>query len=318
MQKYFEQQFEIEGYEFSVTSCIGVACFPEDALDANTLLECADAAMYQAKREGRYRTSLYNENLTTQLADQVSMEAIIRNAIKTKRVFMVYQPQYSTQDKKLRGYEALVRIRDEEGNVIPPGKFIPIAEKSELILEIEKCVIPLVLNDMKKLWAKSEDKPMISINISAKHLFAPDFLNELKKHIIRANIPNNLIEIEVTETVGIGSIDKAIRILSDLRHLGLSIALDDFGTGYASMSYLSQLPFELLKIDKSFIDAIQNNHHGSNFVKTIVSIGHVLEIPVSAEGVETPEQLDVLKDMECDYIQGYCWGHPEPIDYYLT
>ena len=222
----------------------------------------------------------------------------------------MFQPQYETETKRLRGFETLLRLKDETGVPIPPSDFIPVAERSGLIFEIDRWVLRHAMQSFSEEITGNSDF-IVSVNISARHIVEPGFAEEVKDMLEENNFPPERLEIEVTESCFIASIEKAISTLLKIKSLGVQIALDDFGTGYASLSYLQKLPIDLLKIDKSFIDDMTDREEGGNFVKSIIAIGHMFHCKVISEGVEEEQQLELLKELKCDYIQGYLWGKPQ-------
>ena len=224
--------------------------------------------------------------------------------------FLVYQPQFIGADKKLLGFETLLRMKVPEEGIISPAEFIPAAEKSDLIFDIDHYVLDRAMREFAEPIKKAGCSYMLSINISARHITSPDFVDDVKQAVERSGFPVECLEIEITEYCFVASIDDAIRNINLLKEMGVKIALDDFGTGYASLSYLSKLPIDLVKIDKSFVDNIETDETACDFISAVISIGHILGCKVISEGVESEAQLDLLIDRECDYIQGYVWGKP--------
>ena len=244
-----------------------------------------------------------------EMEESVKLENLLRKAIDNDLFYLKFQPQFSTEDKILRGFETVIRLNDESGNAVSPQIFIPAAENLNLIVDIDRWVLANAMKTGKTLISNNPDIK-ISINISVKHIFDDSFLSDIENNMEKYDFPAENLEIEVTESLFISSVKRAGEILSELKRLGIYIALDDFGTGFASLSYLNTLPIDLLKIDKSFIDKLSEKGRNNDFVNAIISMGHLLNFEVISEGVESKEQLATLRDFNCDYIQGYIWGKP--------
>lgn len=211
---------------------------------------------------------------------------------------------------KLRGFEALARMRDSDGNIIAPSEFIPVAEKVGLIDKVDSAVFRKAAMFFGGLCKKTDTKLMLSVNASVRHLMKNGFLNEVRWVLSTSGLPPQQLEIEITESIMIDSAEKAFQCITEIRDMGVQIAIDDFGTGYSSLSYLNNFPANLLKIDKSFIDKMNSGDSSKQYVAAIISIGHIMGFDVISEGVEDPDQLETLKDIGCDLIQGFIWGRP--------
>ena len=201
-------------------------------------------------------------------------------------------------------------MRDSDGAFISPAEFIPIAENTGLIDKIDLRVFTLAVEFLEKLLEKGYNDLVISVNVSVKN----DFLKDIKSIIESHNVPADHLEIEITESIMIDSAEKALQCIQEIKDMGIKIAIDDFGTGYSSLSYLNILPADILKIDKSFIDVMNDSESSKQYVSTIISIGHILNLKVISEGVESPDQIETLKTNNCDFIQGFVWGRPLPPD----
>ena len=306
-----EQTFTIDNCDYFMTASFGYAKFPEDADNSTSLFSCADAAMHELKRRNTNNHILRfkKELLTTELIFE--MERKIRIALDNDGVFFYLQPQYDL-DHKLRGFEALARMKDTDGSLISPASFIPVAEKTGLIEQIDMSVFRKAVKFLEKVLEKNDSNITVSFNVSVKHLMKNNFIDEIREVIDNSTITANHLEMEITESIMIDSAEKALQRINEIKKMGIQVAIDDFGTGYSSLSYLNKLPSDLLKIDKSFIDALNTNESSKQYVASIVLIGHVLNLKVISEGVEHPEQLETLRDIGCDYIQGYIWGKPLP------
>ena len=298
-----------------VTASIGIVSYPKDATDPELLVRYADVAMYHGKNTGRNRWVVFDESMSHQIAREYELEAIIREAMDKQWFYLVYQPQFSAAEKKLRGFESLLRLRTDKGEFVSPGEFIPIAEKSDLIFAIDEMVIRRATRDFRDMINVPGNTLTLSVNISAKHIVEPGFVETVKKILEEENFPAGSFEIEITEYCMVESMEKAIEAMNRLKELGVILAMDDFGTGYSSMSYLSRMPIDVLKVDKSLVDNIGEGQKKENqFVNMIISMGHLLGASVIAEGVEDESQLSLIRAAECDYVQGYIWGRPMELD----
>ena len=296
--------------DYYASCSAGAAKFPQDGTDCESLFRFADTAMYKAKSSGKNRICFFDSDTLSEIHNEMKLENEIRGALKYNRFYLVFQPQFEAETKRLRGFETLLRLKDENGAPIPPSVFIPIAEKSGLILDIDRWVLRHAMLSFSEQAAGSADF-IVSVNVSARHITDCGLADEIKALLDETGFPAEMLEIEVTESCFISSVDEAINTLLQIKALGVKIALDDFGTGYASLSYLQRLPIDLLKIDKSFIDDMTERNDSGDFVKAIISIGHMFHCKVISEGVELDSQLEILKELKCDYIQGYIWGKPQ-------
>lgn len=303
-------RFTININYFYISASFGVALYPKDSKDPSEIFRYADVAMYFSKNNGNINISMYNRSMTDTIENSVALEQKIRIALEENNLYFVLQPQYNTKTKKIRGFETLARMKDEYGNLISPASFIPVAEKTGLITSIDNWVIRNSMIFLKSILDITNEKLMLSVNISVLHLLNKGFLDEIQQMLKETKFPPNNLEIEITESVFISSMSKAIDTLNELKKIGVCIALDDFGTGYSSLSYLSKLPIDILKIDKSFIDELLVSESGRNYVAAIISIGHIMNFSVISEGVESQKQLDILDSLGSDYMQGYLWGKP--------
>jgi EAL domain-containing protein (putative c-di-GMP-specific phosphodiesterase class I) len=243
----------------------------------------------------------------------IEVENKIRSALESDTIYFNLQPQFDMYHR-LRGFEALARMKDSEGNIISPGEFIPVAEKVGLIDKVDGTVFKKACAFFGELLKKTDANLTLSINASVRHLMKNDFVEEIKELLETSGIPAKNLEIEITESIMIESFEKALLCIDRLKNMGLQIAIDDFGTGYSSLSYLNRFPANLLKIDKSFIDKMNTSDSSTQYVAEIISIGHVMGFDVISEGVEEDDQLETLKNIGCDYIQGFIWGRPLPAE----
>ncbi|OOM78154.1 cyclic di-GMP phosphodiesterase Gmr [Clostridium puniceum] len=310
--KLFNKPCKIDGKQIYITVSIGIALYPKDGIDSNTILKNADAAMYKAKELGKNRFVLFDQDMYLKLERKTRVERILRTAIENNELSINYQPQYDVQNNEIFGFESLLRLNSKELGFISPLEFISIAEECGYITQLGQWVIEESCKQSVK-WLKQGYKfKSISVNISSVDLQQANFLENVKKIINKTSIDPRILELEITETVLMESLDSSISILKKLMDMGIRIALDDFGTGYSSLSYLRKIPINTLKIDKSFIDNITSNQKEESIINNIIQMAHSLELKVVAEGVETKDQLSVLKERDCDYIQGYYFSKPLP------
>ncbi len=304
-------KLNVDGYDFNVVASFGYALCPEDATERDVLITYAVAAMKEIKRLRENRHVLHFTFGLIKDQDQFMIDNKVRDALEKDAVFFNLQPQYD-MSHKLRGFEALARMRDTDGNIISPGEFIPAAERMGLIDNVDLAVYKKSTAFVGELIKKTGADITLSLNASVKHLMKSDFLDEIRTIIAESQIPPSQLEIEITESIMIESAQEALECLNELKKMGIRIAIDDFGTGYSSLSYLNSLPADILKIDKSFIDVMNSSESSPEYVEAIISLAHVLKYEVIAEGVEEQEQLDTLNRIGCDYIQGFIWGRPLP------
>ena len=306
-----EKKITVQECDYFITARFGYAEFPIDADNCVFLFSCADAALHEIKRlESNNRIQRFSPDLL-KTEQSMEIEHRLRTALDKKDLFYYLQPQFN-MEHKLRGFEALARLKDDEGNFISPVDFIPIAEKSGLVDKIDLFVFRKAAGFLAEILKKQKSDIVISINVSVRHLMKNNFISEMKQVLSEYDVPASHFEIEITETIMIESYEKALQYLGELKELGFKIAIDDFGTGYSSLSYLHKFPANLLKIDKSFIDVMNTSESSKKYVASIISIGHILNFEVISEGVEDLEQLETLKSIGCDFMQGYIWGKPMP------
>lgn len=297
-----------------ISSSIGIAVYPDNALDTQSLLQHADAALYLAKREGNGKFRFYNNELTLRARKNIAFSSSLQNSIINNEFIVLYQPQVDIKSGKILGFESLVRWKSGS-RIISPMEFIKLAEERGLISGITQFVVKQSCEDLVEFRKHScNQKLKLSINVSSIELdsiyFNKTLLENIKEHKI---MPENIV-LEVTESIFIKDIQGAINTLIEVKNSGFSISLDDFGTGYSSLSYLKKIPLDIIKIDKSFIDGIPLNSDDMQITRTIISMAKSLNLKVLAEGVETKEQLEFLKEEECDYYQGYYFAKPISAD----
>jgi EAL domain-containing protein (putative c-di-GMP-specific phosphodiesterase class I) len=291
-----------------------VAEYPEAATNSLELINCAEIVMFRAKEHGPNGIRYFEAPIFQDFIDTVNLENRLKEAINMNRFVLYYQPQFDSRTGKLRGVEALVRWQEENGKMKSPGVFIPLAEKNGMIVPIGTWVLEEGIRKYA-LWRETYNCDMIlSLNVSAIQYKRPDFVGHLLELLEKYKVNPKDLELEITESVLIDDFDLVVSKLHRLKEYGIKISLDDFGTGYSSLSYLKGLPIDTLKIDKSFVDTVTSDESTQVITESIVSMVKKLGYETIAEGVETDEQYEYLKKIECDNIQGFLLGKPMPAE----
>jgi diguanylate cyclase (GGDEF)-like protein/PAS domain S-box-containing protein len=305
--------FKVEAYELFVTASIGISLFPRDGKDAMALQRSADSAMYRAKTHGKNSYEFFTPDLGAAVLEQLEIETALRRALDNGELQLYYQPQLDMQ-KKLAGLEALLVWNHPKLGTLRPAQFIPVAEDSGLIVPIGGWVLREACRQ-NAAWKKAGLRvAKVAINVSPMQFARADFAEAVREALAESALDPSLLELELTESVVMRDIDESARQLERLRVLGVGIAIDDFGTGYSSLSYLRRLPVDALKIDQSFLKAVESDATTMSLVQAIVSVAHSLGLCVIAEGVETELQLEALRQVGCDKVQGYLFGRPVPAE----
>lgn len=312
IKSMLNQPFRLSnGAELTVTVSIGVAEYPESASDALELIKCAEIVMFKTKHTRKNGVQYYDSDAIQEFVENVQMEQKLEQAIKKEGFFMCYQPQYTTEDKRLRGVEALVRWRDEDGRVISPSKFIPLAEKNGTILSLGDWILEKSISDFVKWYEKFQFEDFtLSINVSALQFKSKGFVKKLADILEKHKLPARYVELEITESVFIDDMDDVIDKMDSLKKMGIRFSMDDFGTGFSSLSYLRKLPIDTLKIDKSFVDTVTIDDPTRTIAETIIEMSKKLGFDTIAEGVELDAQFELLKKIGCENIQGFLMGRP--------
>ena len=306
------EPMEIEGNTLYVSSSIGISLYPQDDTRANNLLKFADAAMYRAKDEGRDNYQFYSSEMTLLASEHVLMETSLRNALVNEEFTVVYQAQTNGENDKLTGMEALVRWNHPIQGMIPPSKFIPLAEETGFIIALDQWVMKTAIKQVVQWYKGGLNPGKLAINLAMKQLQHKDFIQMIKETLQRSGCKPEWIALEVTEGQIMTNPDKAIVMLKEISNMGVELAVDDFGTGYSSLTYLKRLPINKLKIDQSFVRDLPYDEEDIGITKSVIALSQSLNLQVIAEGVETKEQRDFLVANGCVSIQGYFYGKPIP------
>ena len=300
------------GDQLRLTGSIGIALYPDDGEDSDTLLRNADAAMYRAKRGGRNNYAFYTEALTKQSVDHLRLQGVLHKALDEEQFFLTYQPQIEIATGSLVGFEALVRWQHPTRGLVSPGEFIPVADRIGLLADIGLLVLREACTQGKRWLQSGYQFGRIAVNVAGCQLQREGFVESVRKVLAETGFPASALELEVTEGFVMQNPEQAIETLLQLRALGIELAIDDFGTGYSSLSYLKRLPLNKLKIDRSFVRDIPDDNDNKAIAEAIIAMGKALSLRVIAEGVETSEQARFLESAGCEFAQGYLFSRPEP------
>lgn len=304
------QPILLEGHELVVTPSIGIALLPQDGRDPDTLLKNADRAMYAAKEAGRNRFQFFNPSMSSKLQERFALEAGMRRGLAHGAFHVHFQPQIDARTHTVLGMEALLRWEDPEMGSISPAKFIPVAEETGLIVELGEFVFREALAFNESLKAEGLPPIRVAVNLSSVQMLDPQLMERIELCIALTKADPSFLEVEVTESVLLEGSEQALDTLHRMKKLGITLALDDFGTGYSSLSYLHQYPFDILKIDQSFIQALTDATQNRNLATAIIAMGQSLDMDLIAEGVEHQDQAKFLLARGCHKAQGYLYGHP--------
>lgn len=304
--------FVLESREFFVTASIGIALSPQDGNELSQLMKNADTAMYHAKERGKNNFQFYQADMNASALERLELESDLRHALEQQEFILFYQPQFSGDGKRLTGVEALLRWNHSRRGLVPPGDFIPVLEELGLVVEVGDWVLAEACRQLK-LWHQAKVRvPKVSVNISARQFSDGQLGTRIATILKETGLSPACLELELTESILMREVSEALHILASLKNLGLSIAVDDFGTGYSSLNYLKQFPIDVLKIDRTFVDGLPSGEQDAQIARAIIAMAHSLNLAVIAEGVETQEQLDFLREHGCDEVQGYLFGRPMP------
>lgn len=310
----FSKPFLLGDRELFVTASIGVASYPHDGEKVETLLQNAEIAMYRAKDLGRNGFQFYKTEMNAQVNERLSLESWLRRAVDRKELSLHYQPQLDLRTNRVIGAEALIRWQHPKLGMIPPGKFIPLAEQTGIIVPIGEWVLRTACAQ-NKAWQDAGLPPItIAVNISARQFREKGLVKTIADILGETRLDPRYLELEVTEGVIMHDAEEVIRILQQLKSMGVKLSIDDFGTGYSSLSYLKRFPVDRLKIDQSFVRDVTSNSDDAAIALAVINLGHSLDLRVIAEGVETEEQLKFLRGHHCDEKQGYLFSKPIPAE----
>lgn len=304
--------FDLVGHDIRTYASIGVALFPDDDVRADELMKCVDMALYNAKQNGRNTYRFFTSSLNGQFRRQLAVNEKLGRAIKEDQLELHYQPQASVAEKRVVGVEALLRWPDFEGEALPPDVFIPIAESMGMMPALGRWVLDKAFCQAAR-WRAEGLSHNVSINLSAVQLYQPDIGDVIMGLTSDWGLDPTWIDFEITESAVMSDVETAIATLRRLRDRGFHISLDDFGTGYSSLSYLKNFPVSCIKIDKSFVQSMENSAGDAAIVRSVLHLGHELGLQVVAEGVETEQQWQTLEREGCDIIQGYYFARPMPV-----
>ncbi|MDV6315525.1 EAL domain-containing protein [Idiomarina sp. HP20-50] len=308
-EPYFIQQQEIV-----IGSSIGIVLYPHDGQTSQELLQKADMAMYHAKQRGGNCYQFFSQSMNENAVKRLKLENELRAALKANNIRVYYQPKIEISSGHIAGLEALARIESNDGSMISPAEFIPLAEETGLIIPLGEEVLRQSCQDMKKFMTYPGAPKSIAINLSARQFMQSSLALQIEQILREENLHPRHVEFEITEGMVMSDPERAITMMENLSDMGVKLALDDFGTGYSSLSYLKRFPMNSLKIDKAFVDDITINDKDRNMVASIIGMAHNLGLKVVAEGVETKAQLQTLKSLKCEYIQGFYFAKPMPAD----
>jgi len=304
------KSFILDNQEISLSCSIGISVYPKDGENSTSLLKNADTAMYQSKEQGRNSFQLFKEEMNAKISERLHIENELRHALERNELFLVYQPQIDLHDNKIIGIEALLRWQHPKEGLIMPPRFIPVAEDSGLIIAIGEWVIRKACIDAKNWSIERGYAIPVSVNLSPRQFKQKDLAERIAEILKETDFDAKNLELEITESILMGNPHEAIDLLNQLKKLGVKISLDDFGTGYSSLNYLQHVPVDRIKIDHSFMKDLSNNKSNAAIVQAMITLGHSLHLSVIAEGVETQELQQYLREHECDQMQGYFAIHP--------
>jgi len=300
----------IEGTVITPTPKVGISLYPEDGITDDVLIKNAVSALEFSEGHRLGELGFFAESLNDKIADRLVMEARLRNAIDCGAFDVLYQPKVALDSGKVTGFEALVRWDDEELGMVPPDRFVPLAEELEIVSDITRFMVRKVCAQIRDWQGRGISPPVVAVNLSGQDFMQPDFANYVTEQLLVFEVPPRNLEFEITESAVIQDIETSTRVLESLRYIGVKVALDDFGTGYSSLSYLQRMPVDTVKIDRSFIRNVTSDWNSAAITSGIITLSHILSLKVVAEGVETDEQIQLLMDQSCNEVQGAYYSMP--------
>jgi len=314
LQRVISQPSTLEGHEITVTPSIGIAMYPRDGEDTETLIKHADVAMSRAKQRGKNNFQFFINSMNARALDRLKMEGSLRRALETDELILHYQPQVSTSEKRMIGAEALVRWNHPERGLVSPGEFIPLAEETGLILPLGEWVLRKACEQIVAWQKAGLPEFIVSVNLSGLQFHQPNLSESVIDTLNTLGVPASRLELELTESTLMANLDETLKTLEKLKQMGFRIALDDFGTGYSSLSYLKRFPLDTLKVDRSFIKDVTSNPQDASIVTAIIQMARGMDLNVVAEGVETQEQWAFIREQADCIVQGYLISRPIPPD----
>ncbi len=309
--------FDLAGHEIFVTASIGISVFPNDGQDVQAILKNADTALYRAKEQGRNSYAFYTADMHADALRRMQLENGLRRALERQEFRVFYQPRVALNTGQVLGMEALLRWQHPELGLVPPGQFIGLAEETGLIVPIGEWVLRTACAQTKAWQAAGFPHLRLSANISGREFRQPDMVEKVKQALEDTGLEPQVLELELTESILIEVSEETLAKLQALKRTGVHLSIDDFGTGYSSLEYLSRFPVDRLKIDQAFVRDISGDADNGAIIRAIIAMAHGLDIKVTAEGVETAEQLGFLRTYRCDEMQGYYFGAPVPPDQFV-
>ena len=310
LRKSLLEPFVVDGRELQVSASIGITSFPEDGEEPSELLRKADTAMYQAKARGRNACAFFTEEMNRSLQRRLEVEERLLGALERGELFLVYQPKIELSTARLAGFEALLRWNNPQLGRVSPEEFIPLAENSGQIIPIGDFVLQQALDFICRWQERGLPAVPVAINLSPRQFRQPELASHIAESLDRRDLPGSVLELEITEGVLLSGHETVSQSLRELSRQGILLAMDDFGTGYSSLGYLREFPFDVLKIDRSFINGIEERDADRELVDAVVAMAQRLKLRVVAEGVEKPEQQRLLQEIGCDHAQGWLFGKP--------
>lgn len=314
LQSAFATPLTIHRQELHISMSIGIAVYPKDGNTTEELLKHADSAMYHAKENGKNNYQFFSDDMALNASRKIALENDLRRAITNEEFLLHYQPQVQAATGEIIGMEALIRWQAGDGKIISPGEFIPLAEETRLILPIDEWVLYTACRQARKWHDSGYAHLKLAVNLSPLQFLHDELMDTVHLALAKTGFSASSLELEITEGVAVEDAEKAISRMHELRNLGVRVAIDDFGTGYSSLNYLKRFPLNKLKIAQPFVQDMHKNPHDRALVEAMIFIAHSFDMSVIAEGVETAEQLALLKDLDCDEIQGYYYSKPLPED----
>jgi diguanylate cyclase (GGDEF)-like protein/PAS domain S-box-containing protein len=306
----FSLPFEIDSRKIYSSASIGIALYPDDGLDTESLLKCADTAMYHAKNEGKSQYRFFSAEMNHKIMRRVSLENCLHQGLEREEFFLNYQPQWNLKTSRMVGVEVLLRWQSTDFGLMQPSEFIALTENTGLIFDLGQWVLSTACNQARN-WSLAGHRDFkVAVNISGKQLKQPDFLEMVGSVLRESDIDPEALELEFTESVVMEQADKTIDTLNALKKMGIQLSIDNFGTGYSSLNYLKHFPIDRIKIDRSFVADLDRSNDDATLVETIISMGHSLNRKVLAQGVENGNQLNLLAAFGCDEVQGYYLAMP--------